>query len=803
MKHVTYIIPVLFILFSMHTMAQEPDLEQYPVKPVYPPQLQRPSVALNKDALPKGFYGQWPEFDGQFFSLNLSGREDLSASGEAARDIINTVLTALNWKEQDKAMQPLDPKNLPQPASKKVEQTVDQAIQKTQDQLKRRYRNLNRETEEMLNDQAQHAREQTTEQTILYRFDELYRGIAIENTFLQVTWRSGKGFSSLNGRVFNDIKVSNQIVLSEDQANVAAKQHLKDCGEAQPGPAGATQVILPYGDGFRYTWKLQLQSDCGVYEIWIDAQDGKVLQLMPMFSSVRTGYGLRFEDNPRGDTVRVEFRVDNAANGVYRLKLNGVLSVTNAGADGVSSGDLTLNDDGSNTANFAVSPYNGIAVDSTGQPGYNSRFQDINAYAWLYSHISTFNDVLGSVTMPDIGVTVNHNNPCGLGIDNACANWGTWTLVFGIGNSTIGNGTSCNEMFNSALDATILTHEFGHLVNHRNIGGTVPGHMDEGLADFWGYTSFNTDTVGAYWGSNCANNSQGGWIPRQVEGLDVFPEHQNLNNGDYGNGQIIGWALWNVRRELNEVSALGTYLINSELLDAFATVAFTNNVAAQIIHNNFLALEQQLGQEFISSTNIHKVLSGFARAGIFLAPADAVIDINDDYLDRQDVNGPVFTVWTGRDYIFNANGTVNTANQPFNTRYTVEVANDVNFTQNLVSSGVQSGVVAADGGRATWQLPQADWTTLRAANRLYYRLTTTDATGGNVRTSGNPGSNFFQNVPVPYAVINDSGDCECACGASAAAPKSAVAVTLMPVLLGLWWMRRLKRQPASSTHKNR
>jgi len=803
MKHVSRIIPVLLILFSVHATAQEPDLEQYPVEPVYAPQLQRPATALNKDALPKEFYGQWPEFDGQFFSLNLTGREDLSASGEAARDIINTVLNALNWKEHDKRMQAMEAKSLPQPDSKKVEKTVDQALQTTRDQLKRRYRNLNGETEELLNNQAQHAREQTTEQTTIYRFDELYKDIIIENTFLQVIWRNGKGFTSLNGRVFNDIKMNNQILLSEDQAIAAAKNYLKDCGEAKPGPAGATQVIFPYGDGFRYTWKLQLQSDCGVYEFWIDAQDGKVLQLMPMFSSVRTGYGLRFEDDPRGDTVRVEFKVDNAVNGVYRLRLNGVLSVTNDGADGVSNNDLTLNDDGSNTADFAVAPYNGIAVDSINQPGYNSRFQDINAYAWLYSHISTFNDILGSVTMPDIGVTVNHDDPCEFGIDNACANWGTWTLVFGIGNSTIGNGTSCNEFFNSALDATILTHEFGHLVNHRNIGGTVPGHMDEGLADFWGYTMFNTDTVGAYWGSNCANNSQGGWIPRQVEGLDVFPEHQNLNNGNYGNGQIIGWALWNMRRELNEVSALGTYLMNSELLDAFATVAFTNNAAAQTIHDNFLALEQQLGQEFISSTNIHKVLSGFARAGIFLAPADAVIDINDDYLDRQDVNGPVFTVWTGRDYTFNANGTVNTANQPFNTRYTVEVANDVNFTQNLVSSGVQGGVVAADGGRATWQLPQADWTTLRAANRLYYRLTTTDATGGNVRTSGNPGFNFFQNVPVPYAVINDSGDCECACGASAAAPKSAVAVTLMPVLLGLWWMRRLKRQAGSSTHRNR
>lgn len=800
MKHIS--LTLLFILFTALALAQEPDLEQYPVKPVYTPQLQRQAVVFEQDSLPKGIYGQWPEFDGQFFSLNLSGRESISASGEAARDIINEILVALNWKAQDKTLQAMKPRSRPQPDSKKVEQTVDEAMQKTHDWMQRRFPKLNVETEQLLKDQAQQAKQQAAEQTVIYRFNEFYKGIVIENTFLQVVWRDGQGFSSLNGRVFNEITMSNRIVLSKVQAVAVAKQRLRDCGEVQQGSVESKKVILPYGDGFRYTWKLKLQSNCGSYEFWIDAQSGEVLQLMPMFSSARTGYGLRFKNDPSGNAVRVQFEVDNASGGLYRLQLNGVLSVTNAGADGVSNGDLTLNDDGSGIADFDVAPINGIVVNRTNLVGYNSRFQDINAYAWLYNHISTFNDILGSVTMPNIGVTVNHINPCGFGINNACANWGTWTLVFGIGTATTDTSTSCNLLFNSALDATILTHEFGHLVNHRNIGGTIPRHMDEGLADFWGYTMYNTDTVGAYWGANCANNSQGGWIPRQVEGLDVFPEHQALNNGNYGNGQIIGWALWNVRRELNEVSAVGTFLMNSKLLDAFATVGFTNNTTAQTVHNNFLALEKQLGQEFKTSTNIHKVLSGFARAGIFLAPTDAVIDIDDDYLDRQDVNGPTFTVWTGRDYTFNNNGTVNTVNQPFNTRFTIEAANDVNFTQNLVSSGIQGGVVAADGGRATWQLPQADWTNLRTNNRLYYRLTTTDATGGTVRTSGNPGANviwpgilvpFFPNVPVPYAVINESGECEYTCGASAATSKSAMVITLLPVLFGLLWMRRLKK----------
>ena len=795
MKHLLFIFTLLFVLCTVLVSAQELDLEQSPIKSIYPPQLDRPVVVIKQEAVSKNIAGHWPEYDGQFFSLNLSGRENIKASNEMASDILDELLIVLNWAANDKTLKALEAKNLPQPIRKKVDQVIDKAMSESREKLQRRFPKTNSETEQILKEQETQAKQQASEQTIIYRFDEYYKNIPIENTYLQIVWRKGQGFSSVNGRVFNDIVMSNRFVLSKDQAVEKGKQHLQDCGEMPEGQVETAKVILPYGKEFRYCWKFELNSNCGSYEFYIDAQTGKVLQLMPTVFSARTGYGLRFEKDPRGgDTVRVQFEVDNASDGVYRLQLNGVLSVTNAGADGVSNGDLTLNDDGSGIANFAVTPFTGIDVDRTNQAGYNSRFQDIQAYAWLYSHISTFNDVLGSVVLPKITVTVNHNDPCGFGINNACASPGTWSLVFGIGNSTTGTSTSCDDLFNSALDATILTHEFGHLVNSRNIGGTIPIHMHEGLADFWGYTMFNTDTVGAYWGANCANNSQGGWIPRQVEGLDVFPEHQALNNGNYGNGQIIGWALWNVRLELNEISAAGTFLINSELLDAMALVGFTNNTTPQTIHDNFMALEQKLGDEFKSSTNIHKVLSGFARAGIFLAPADAIIDINDDFLNRQDANGPTFSIWTGRDYTFNANGSVNTGTQPFNTRYTVEVANDLNFTQNLVSSGVQGGVVAADGGRANWQIPQADWTNLRVGNRLYYRLTTTDDTGGTIRTSGNPGNNFFPNVAVPYAVINDSGDCECSCGASAATPKSAVAITLLPVLFGLWWMRRLKKR---------
>ncbi len=214
------------------------------------------------------------------------------------------------------------------------------------------------------------------------------------------------------------------------------------------------------------------------------------------------------------------------------------------------------------------------------------------------------------------------------------------------------------------------------------------------------------------------------------------------------------------------------------------------------VHNSFLDLLQQMAPLYQTSRNIHKLLSGFARAGIFLAPRDAIIDIDDDFLDRGDATGPTFTVWTGRDYTFNANGTVNTGNQPFNTQFTVEVANDAAFTVNLVSSGPQGGVVAGAGGVGSWTLPAADWNTLRTADDLFYRVTTTDGAGGNVRTSANPGNGTVTGVPPGRAVINDSGECECNCAVAPGGPGGIVLITLLPLLFALAWLIRLQRASA-------
>jgi len=542
----------------------------------------------------------------------------------------------------------------------------------------------------------------------------------------------------------------------------------------------------------------------GPYRVWIDADTGEVLQLEPQFF-YDSATGLVFNPNPNAGPQAMNFEVDPPSGGNYSLQFAGVLDVNNNGADGACNNDLTIADDGSGTANFNVAPISGVVVARTNLANYNCRFQEVNTYGWVYNHIQTITNILGGQPLPSITATVNHNNPCNFGINNACANSNNFTLTFGIGSATTGNSTACQDLFNSAIDATVVTHEFGHLVNRNQYnvsGGAMTAAINEGMADFWAYTFHNINTFGGWWNNNCPAPVQTSFVPRQAEVLDIFPEHR-INFGDgfpHTDGQIISWALWSCRQELLDITSLGTFNINTNLLTAQTTAGVgvqTGNSFLRV-HNSFLDLLQQLAPLYSTSRNIHKILSGFARAGIFLSPSDAIIDINDDFLDRDDANGPTFTVWTGRDYTFNANGTVNTGNQPFNTRFTVEVANDEAFTVNLISSGVQAGVVAGAGGVGTWNLPVVDWNTLKVQDQIFYRVTTNNNAGGNVRNSANPGNGTLTGVPAGKATINESGECECACGASASTPKGVAAVTLLPVFVALLWRRRVKKQTANN-----
>jgi hypothetical protein len=762
---------LLLALFPVQASSQPQTQSLYQVPSVYLPALKRPPVSLNMKAIERTAMGYLPTYDGEPFQLNLREKKqvnDFPGAKSQIAEMFKQVGIQADLGSIKPAEKPVVNPGLQE--DKKLNEYQKPYDEEFQDKLNRKLGKVSPKTIDQARANAADLKKQAQSKSTIFPFAQFFKDVQIENVQLTYIERE-EGLSSINGNVFTSVRLTNQQRLKGADATGAAVKHVSRYAKVK-GTAETMKpvlVIVPYVEGFRYAWKLVVEAEDGPYMVWVDAENGKVLQLLPQFfyDSAR---GLAFNPNPTAGTVEMSFEVDPPSGGKYKLSLSGQLVVHNSGADGVTSTDLTLADAGTGEANFNVSPLNGTAVERTSTAGYNSRFQEINAFAWLY-RVRFISKLLGSQPLPAFTAYVNSSG------NNA---WSSGR--FEIGNSTTSASTLCNpnaftvDMFNSANDATVLTHEYGHNINGLQYGvggGTMTGSINEGLADFWSCTIHNTDMFAAWWAHNCAGATETGFAPRQCEGVDVFPEHRYLGTAalfkeSHSDAQMMCWALWNMRREYQEAGALGVLSTNVSLMKGMTTagLGIIAGISDQRVHDSFVDLERQLVTNCGTSWYTEKIVSSFARAGLFLSDREAIIDIDDDYLNRTSTTPPTFTIWTGRDYTFSGGNTVTAGTLPFNTSFVVDVASDAAFTSNVFSSGTLGGVVSAAGGIATWQLTAAMWNTLKAGDKLYYRVRTMDGTGGNVRNSSGTGDGTVTGIALPFAVINDSGECECTCGTS-------------------------------------
>lgn len=411
---------------------------------------------------------------------------------------------------------------------------------------------------------------------------------------------------------------------------------------------------------------------------------------------------------------------------------------------------------------------------------------------------------------------------------------------------------------NGVHDAGTLTHEMSHLGVKRlqerrpkgwckpPAGAPAACPQPEGRGLFH---DFADAMANAYTSTNCfsgwtdknagvadanryckdpATTSERGGFPRLAQVADVFdpgdpgdhfPEHHGgANTTDYADGQIAAAALWRVREGMRSKSAAaGTVEYWVRLNRALWSFGFVRPVCSQMKGENEVAttclldlnrylqdLERRLVEQWAAAPKTgaagrhtaNKVLSGFARAGVFLtlhqcldkptrtsvscfvagqSAGDAVIDVDDrDPADDPVVDGvthvevdylkrggppPLFRVWTGPRFHFEQAGSeiVASTRPPYlcHARYQVEVAADEGFAKGFW----KSAVLPAPDCHGEVELPASAWSALQGgpgSARIYYRVRTWDAANGNPRLSTSPGAGAF-NVPPPFVVVNDAG----------------------------------------------
>jgi hypothetical protein len=300
---------------------------------------------------------------------------------------------------------------------------------------------------------------------------------------------------------------------------------------------------------------------------------------------------------------------------------------------------------------------------------------------------------------------------------------------------------------------------------------------------------------------------------------DAFPEHHELNQGEYADGQIVGAALWGTFRGVTSHSPLVGELalwgrINQGVLaSGFTTRTCGNSCDDSTIYSAareflFHVANGWLGSE--GNQDANKLLSAFARAGIFLVPvscfdgdaavvntalsglpldahfcpdgevaADAIVDFYDG--DNRDLDGEQFSgvvlheddyarpddtayfrVWTGPNFIFNGKVAVQ-GDRRCNTNYVIEYwPEDPAVPGSMFSSDAHQELpgttVDCYARVAIPNFSQLGTGPIRYRVRTF---TPTDGAGeANVRWSTEPGFGLWNNngVQLPASVFYVNAD---------------------------------------------
>jgi hypothetical protein len=399
------------------------------------------------------------------------------------------------------------------------------------------------------------------------------------------------------------------------------------------------------------------------WTFWIDAEDGSVLRMVRHTQNGRNGRGRAWALDASGQAGEtMEFDIDEPdASGAYRLQLAGVFQRVDTEGDGRYLDEVETRD-----GNFDVKPLN----DEQGalcKSGTNKGFRQVHAFAHLWNFYRMVSSAGSIASFPEKPLQISIDEAKESDVNQADYASGTLSFSEGAGFASPKCPLAPQAKLNGAQDATILAHEMAHLSTQRltdqrpgvqcsggNCPVTVARQLFHDFADAYAALYAGTPCIGGWVGKNLNNAAGAGvrdalhctipgttseqdQLPRLAMAddehpiykghvLDRFPDHRGLagGKGPYADGQIAAAAMWLLREGMWDASGeAGLVALWSRFNGALADWGYAAMATDQdwSIYERLRELLVHLVRAFDDQEdehNVNKVLSAFARAGIFL-----------------------------------------------------------------------------------------------------------------------------------------------------------------------------------------
>lgn len=588
-------------------------------------------LEFNKSQLPEGARGKFSSYDGDSFLVNIPPKTTGALSGDQVYgDVIKPLVSAMGYGSRAADLiagsgqgNTLPKANLAALATETCKEFEGEKYQRFHPVCEALSRGGTNEIAERVLQLAYgmsvaQFRADVERPRIHYTFSQQVEKVPIEHAAVVAERNDGETITAVYGTIFNRYGITNKNTLAPDAAVDAGQAHVlkfKGIDQKSKRPdrmKPPVLVLLPYGSapdgsiGLKYAYRTLLFANIAdkqakgflSWMAWIDAEDGKLLQLTPQFHDIGA-QGMTWKRDPNTTTQVRSFPVDAAVGNQYTLQSSGIFNRVDRLGDGnfdddeVSISDST-NGSSATSANFNQPTIND-AANALCSAGANNTFRQVNAFA----HLSGFRNTLISAgtfpTFPEAPATIWIDLPQS---GNAAGyDWlGTGQSVLFLGTGANGfTNAACPDVANGVLpgssDATPLAHEFMHLGTARlqerrpddwcgmapcSVPSPTVAESFHHYTDAWAQAYASSPCMGGWYrknmggadvSENCASHNEGGGLPRLASVsepfntatmLDHFPERRaaypaypavdDFTSRGYRDMHINASALWLTRQ---------------------------------------------------------------------------------------------------------------------------------------------------------------------------------------------------------------------------------------------------------------
>jgi Zn-dependent metalloprotease len=362
-------------------------------------------------------------------------------------------------------------------------------------------------------------------------YQQTYNGIEVFGSQVGVHFDQSGELIAVNNNYQPDIKLkSSNARLNRATAVARANQALKNTATSDNT---SKLVVLSRDDSFNLAWLIVVPTGGPTWEVFIDAQDGQVLDVPRDINRYVTGSGQVFNVNAVVATHDNNLRDNNDSASAVPPSAYSLVTLLGLEGNGFLDGQFASSN---KTKKRAFSLANSFIFDRS-----NDGFSETMGYYYI-DYAERYIQSLGFSNVNNRQQVFSVNK---LKLDNSFYATNSGEITYGTGG------------VDDAEDAEVILHEYGHSIQDNQVPGfgrsLEGGSMGEGFGDYWG-ASVNAQFSGGFqdlclaeWDATSYSTTNPPCL-RRLDGTKHYPE--DVDGEVHDDGEIWSAALWQIRGAL-------------------------------------------------------------------------------------------------------------------------------------------------------------------------------------------------------------------------------------------------------------